>query len=316
MSTGFSIRTAIFSIVLAMALWALVSLRGNYEVPIAVPLEVILAPNRSIEAEIPREIRYQIRASGWHLVNLLYFNADAKCILDLSSQKSMSVTISTQDLQQAFRASVPASVLEVFSHEFGIQLGVVGEKRVPLVSKVSVQAGQGFIQVGAVQLQPDSVNVRGNVKVLETIHEWQTMKLPFSSCTESQSGTIRVSDSLATILSVEPSSVRYAFEIQRSAEITLEDIPVQINGAAATSSHRVQPSTVSISIRAGVEQIEQLKAEQIQVQVDYAQLSHDTTGIIVPHIIVPTHVKVLSVRPATLLHFNTQDRSSFVRPKE
>ncbi len=310
MNTGFSIRTAIFSIVLAFALWTLVSLRGSYEVPISVPLEFICPQDRSIEAEVPRNVRLQIRSSGWHLVNLLYLSADAKCVIDLSNQKATVLTITTDEIQQSFRSAVPATVLEVFAKAFAVQLGVVGEKRVAIRADIPVETAQGFILTKDVAVQPDSVTVRANLKLLESIQEWPTMRLPFRSCMESQAGTIHMSDSLASIVHVEPSTVRYSFDIQRSAELNLEDIPVRISGAAASSTHTVKPGRVNVLVRGGVETIEKLKAEDISVFVDYATLSRDTTGVIVPTIRAASGLRVLSVQPAVLLHINETARPS------
>ncbi len=302
MASSFSIRTAIFSIVLSAALWTLVSLRESYDVQLDVPISFQLPADRSIEAEVPQYVRYIVHASGWHLMNLLYLNRGARCVVDLSAQKATTLFIGAQELQQAFRSNVPAAVVDVLTKGFGVQLGVVGEKKVPLLSTIAVHPAPGYVQVGLVNLQPDSVVIHGNIKLLEQLSSWKTAPMSFASCLESQSGTIHVSDSLGSIISVDPSTIQYDFSIQRSAEITLDDIPIVVIGAPYKSTHSISPQRLSLTLRGGVDQIEKLRPEDIEATVEYAQVAKDTTGLIRPHLKLPPNLKVINMNPDVLIH--------------
>ena len=107
---GFSLRTTIFSVVLALALWLFVSMRSTYEVVTSVPLEFVLPSNRSIETLVASDVRLKLRATGWHLINILYLNAQSSCVLDLTQSTSTSARIGIQDMKLGFREPVPATV--------------------------------------------------------------------------------------------------------------------------------------------------------------------------------------------------------------
>jgi hypothetical protein len=312
---GFSLRTTIFSVVLALALWLFVSMRSTYEVVTSVPLEFVLPSNRSIETLVASDVRLKLRATGWHLINILYLNAQSSCVLDLTQSTSTSARIGIQDMKLGFRAPVPATVVEVLSDEFDVQLGIVGQKRVPLRSQVRVETAPGFMVVGSTEMMPDSVNIRGNIKVLSAISSWPTRAREIAGIKEDITGYVGVSDSLRANITVEPKAVYYRARVQRSADVEIEDVPVVIQGApnahsapsaaganGPSSAHSLLPMRVSVSVRGGIQVVEALTANDISVSVDYAQLLNDTTGSIIPTVNAPASVRVLAVQPARLLH--------------
>ena len=318
---GFSLRTTIFSVVLALALWLFVSMRSTYEVVTSVPLEFVLPSNRSIETLVASDVRLKLRATGWHLINILYLNAQSSCVLDLTQSTSTTARIGIQDMKLGFRAPVPATVVEVLSDEFDVQLGIVGQKRVPLRSQVRVETAPGFMVVGSTEMLPDSVNIRGNIKVLSAISSWPTRSREIAGIKEDITGYVGVSDSLRANITVEPKAVYYRARVQRSADVEIEDVPVVIQGApnapnapsapsapsaaganGPISAHSLLPMRVSVSVRGGIQVVEALTANDISVSVDYAQLLNDTTGSIIPTVNAPASVRVLAVQPARLLH--------------
>ncbi|MFM8474044.1 MAG: hypothetical protein ACKOBV_11075 [Candidatus Kapaibacterium sp.] len=302
-SSGFSIRTAIFSILLALSLWAYVSLRSTYDVVATVPLEFVLPSDRSVETLVPSDVRVKLRATGWHLLNILYLNAQSSCVIDLATATTTTVRVAVEDMKQGFRSPVPAQVVEVLTDEFDVQLGIVGRKRVPLVSRVRMVCAQGYTVVGKVELTPDSVTLRGNVKVLAGIDAWYTRERTVDEANADVAGFIAVSDSLRSILRVEPKSVRYRARIQRSADIEIDDVPVTIMGAPESgSAHMLSPMLVTVALRGGLGDMETVMRDDLKVVVDYAEVLADTTGSIVPVVIAPPTVSVLGIRPTTLIH--------------
>ncbi len=310
MTTGFSIRTAIFSTVLAVALWTFVSLKASYEVVTPVRVEYILPDNHSIETEVPRSVAMKIRSTGWHLLNVLYFSADLHCVVDLSSKHSSQATVSTTELLQGFRCSVPITVIEVLSNALTVQMGTVGEKRVPLVSAIQIQAAPGRMQIGSVHLWPDSVTLRGNVALLNNIRQWKTSALSLHDLREKASGRVAMNDSLSAILQVEPTNAMYEVDIQRSAEMRVNDIPVQVIGAPANFNQIIHPTSISVYVRGGIEQLEQLGRDDIHATVEYSQLLRDTTGTVVPQIRSNIPLRVLSIQPPELSHYQRITRRS------
>lgn len=302
-SSGFSIRTTVFSVLLALSLWVYVSMRNSYDVVTTVPLEFVVPADRSVETLVPSDVRVKLHATGWHLLNILYLNAQSSCVIDLTGASTTSVRVGAEDLQRGFRSPVPATVVEVLTDGFMVQLGIVGQKRVPLVSRVTFACAPGFMVVGRVELVPDSVTLRGNVKVLSAIDAWTTRERTVREASSDVSGFIAVSDSLRSILTVDPRSVRYRARIQRSADIEIDDVPVTVRGAPESgSAHVLSPMLVTVALRGGLGDIESITRENISVVVEYAAVLADTTGSIVPTVVAPSSVTVLGMRPDGLVH--------------
>lgn len=302
-SSGFSIRTTIFSVFLALSLWLYVSLRSSYDVVTTVPLEFVVPYNRSVETIVPSDIRVKIRATGWHLINILYLNAQSSCVIDVTAAASTIVHVGTQDLQQGFRSPVPATVVEVLTDEFDVQLGIVGQKKVPVLSRLRFECAAGYMIVRDAEFTPDSVTLRGNVKVLAGIQSWPTRERLVREVNADVAGYIALSDSLRSILSIEPRTVRYKAGVQRSADIEIEDVPVLVRGVPEDGiNHLLAPMQVTVTLRGGIDDIETLTKNDISVVVDYDMLRRDSTGMITPVVTAPAAIRVLGIRPEILMH--------------
>lgn len=299
-----SIRTIISATLLAIALWTYNSLRSEYEVISDFPLEIITHENTSIENTIPSSVSLKIKGTGWQLVNVLYVNPNAKSIVDLSKRTSFQPidTIISADIKQGFRAPQGVQVVDVLPKEIVTRIGSITQKKVPLIPRVSLAMHEGFIQIGQPMLQTDSVVLQGNAALLNTISAWYTEPLRKQQVKENVSLQLKVSDSLSNILTVTPSTVGYSVQVDRMAETTVYDIPVQIIGAPQQSVHTILPQIISVVVRGGINQIAELTPQDFIAIADYNQLRKDTTGIIKPIITAPENIRILQVIPDVLQH--------------
>ena len=85
-----SILSLLFCVLLATALWGYVSLKAPTTIFVNFPLLVQPQEERAVLSELPKSIAVKVRTSGWQIINLQYFGASPRCILDLSKLPEVS----------------------------------------------------------------------------------------------------------------------------------------------------------------------------------------------------------------------------------
>lgn len=295
-----SLRTIFFSLFLSVGLWAYVSLRSTYEYATDIPLFISVASDRSIENYIPQTIRVKIKGSGWSLMNMLYLNKSASVDVRIAS-KSDSYTITQSELRQSFHASVPVTVSDIYPTALPVSIGIITEKRVPLYADVSIKPADGFMQTSSIKLSSDSVTIRGNSKLIQSIQSWKTSRLKLENQFESVQQQINVSDSLNRNISITPSLVVLNATIEQMAETTIHDIPINVvNPNDKSNEHELKPIRLSVTVRGGISTVSTLNASSFQAFVSGESLINDTTGNVIPTIIAPKSLRIIKTSPKVL----------------
>ncbi|MFN8361174.1 MAG: hypothetical protein U0264_14770 [Candidatus Kapaibacterium sp.] len=301
-----SIVSLFFCVLLATALWGYVSLKAPTTIFVNFPLVVQPQNDRAVLSELPKSIAVKIRSSGWHIFNLQYFGANPQCILDLEKlpeNSSGEFTISKNDLLQNLVPPLSLEkIVELAPETFRIHTGAVGRRTVKIEPSAEIVPRQGFSLIGQLVIEPDSVTLRGNPMLIESINRWLTSPLRLTDITKPFRVEVPLVDSLNNHLVMSPQVVTISGDIQQTAEQTFDDIPVEILSAPLRSDHTLLPARISITVRGGTEQLAQLDARQFRATVDYSQLSQDSSGIVLPAVSMPPSLRLLSTSPPYLRH--------------
>lgn len=309
-------KSFIGSILFALALWSYSSLNSEFTTYVEIPLKVLLPPNRAIEEPLPATISAEVRGSGWHLFNLLYFNTSKICDIDLTkvSINKDLYSITRVEIIKNIQHLGNLEIRDVQPDNMNIITGAVGVYRVAVIPVVNIQCLEGFTVVGSVRCQPDSIRLTGNDKIVRGISRWLTQNSEFYNVHKSFSAMVPLSDSLSDRgVFTSQSQVAIKAEVQQIAELTFDDIPVKIRGGAAPQSHLLSPMILRVTVRAGAEQLETLTAEEIVASIDYSRLLNDSTGIVIPEVSVPDGYKLLSFEPKYIYHFVNKNQNTLSR---
>lgn len=293
-----------------MGLWGYVSMTSPSTVYITFPLVIELPEERSLEQEPPSEISVKIRTSGWQLLYLQYFSSEKECRVDLKKSANAisqdgKIQLTKTDILQGINPSISLEkVVELLPETITLHTGMLFRQTVPVLSRVSIQPKEGFTLVGKISIQPDSIVIRGNSSIIESIRYWATQKLQLTNLSEPFSVTVPLSDSLRNLVTSAVREVTISGDVQQSAEVSINDVPVEIAGGPENSLHSVEPSRVILKVRGGVRRLSTLTSDDLKVIVYYPQLISDSSGYIQPTFIIPAGITVLGMEPGILLHRN------------
>lgn len=299
----FSFLSMITSFLLAVGLWIYVSMNSLYTTIVDVPLYVTLPENRAIETPIPQTIRAQVRGAGWQLFNLS-FSFPPRCVVSITEEmldrEQSMFKLTRKILEQGIQLPADVEPLGFIPDTVAFQVGTVSRKRVPVYPVLNVSLRDGFIITGIPHVEPDSVDILGNRNILENIRYWKTEPIELEHLYKPVSTTVRLSDSLGNIINLSRSVVSVYLDVQQIAEMTFENVPVELLSAPAKHNIVLLPSMVELTVRGGINQISILNQNDIKVYVDYNDVVQNTTGVLMPRVSLPADISVLNMTPSRI----------------
>jgi YbbR domain-containing protein len=129
---------------------------------------------------------------------------------------------------------------------------------------------RGYVQIGAVRMEPDSVLVSGPESLIADIHEISTTVKRFENLIREVKGHVELEPPPWETVHYTAGRVRFEADIQRLGERVLKNLPIQVTHVPANIKEvKVVPSTLTMTVRGGVKILAQLKPEDIKVTIDY-----------------------------------------------
>lgn len=284
------------SILGAAALWLYVSLTRTYEGDVIVPLVTIPPPGQSIVSNVPKFITVHVRTSGLNLLNMTYYNKPQSCSLAVAQTTVVGpdeYAVSSAELLRRLSDVVPSRMLSAIPSELTIRTGTPEQTKVPLTIPYTIVPRQGFVLVSPPSAQIQAVTIKGMRSVVQSITQWSTKKILIDDAHEKVYLDVPVSDSLSSLVDVNPKTVRVHVDIQREADQEIADVPVQLVGQALADGIVVRPSHIRVTVRGGVDNIRSVSRDDLEVTVENVSAS----GYVIPVIRTQKNVGIVNATP-------------------
>ena len=151
------------------------------------------------------------------------------------------------------------------------------------------------MQVGQVQLKPDSVLVYGPVKDLQRLTEVRTRTIAQVQLDKSLQGYVEIEPVAG--LRIDTEQVWYDIEVDRYVENTMT-LPVKATGVPAGYTLMVLPSQVEVTFRAPFRpRGGRIVAEDLSLEVDYRDFAGAGSTRVIPQLVTARDVYTWRLRP-------------------
>jgi len=183
----------------------------------------------------------------------------------------------------------------------GVQFSQEITKRVPVDLRLDVTPATGYTIVGDPLIAPVLVTVKGSNIMLDSLRVMPTKILHEYNVRETFTKTLELSDTLKDeITSRSVNAITIKIIVEAVAEQVFKEIPITIEAAPADRELLLNPGSVSITLRGGVNQLARLDPAMIHAKIIYDAMRFDSLSAIKPVIEAPKGIEVLSVEPSEL----------------
>jgi len=287
-----------FCIVLAALLWGYVTLTRTYEDYIAVPFAVQTPKSAALLSTVPDRVTIRVRGTGWQLLNMRLVANTKQNVLDLGLLRpddAMTYSVAKSDILRAIVATPGAQVLDVSPGSMVLATGEVSTRRVPIRLRSNISCRDGFMVIGAPRIQPATVELRGSAAVINAIDSWPTELLVLEDQHQGGVFTVALSDSLSTVLSVNPPSVRVATDVQQLADVIVDNVMLESRLPSKNGDVLLQPQTLAVIVKGGVSDLSALTPQLFRAYVDDTTALR--TGLCRPTVVGPASVVIVGTIP-------------------
>jgi hypothetical protein len=184
----------------------------------------------------------------------------------------------------------PDSLELIFSREI--------TKRVPIDLRLDVECASGFTLVGDPLMAPIYVTVKGSNTILDSLRFFPTKILKLRGLREGVTKQIELSDTLTdAITSRSVAFVSVKLGVEALGEREFKDIPITVEALPPDREMLLIPSSVSVMLRGGVDELAKLDPLKIHASVIYDMATFDTLSAVKPSFQLPKGIEFLSSDP-------------------
>jgi len=290
-------KVKLFSLLCAFFLWFYVVTDNTFDHTLSIPLRIKNKPEGWIlKQSVPSKVRVEFKGVGKDLISLGY--RDKRIELDLHQMQGVEILPITTDMIMGIPENgtiTPIRIVEPDSIE--VSLDRFATKKIPLRSDITLIPMDGYMQVGDIALEPDSVLLSGPESLVRDIDAISTEGEEYRSVIKKIEGKVALKSPAWKTLHYSINAVRFKADIQRIGERIITDIPVRVTNVPPEMKVTLVPSTLSLKLQGGVNVLSKLKKEEIAATIDFNSRLRYKENKIPATIALPSDISFSDVKP-------------------
>ncbi len=266
------------------------------------PLEITSPTGYAIATELPESIHARFSGVGWRLM-LMNLASKSRFKLDLTERDTKNLTagkfyITKEDL--ALSSTLPSDVklIKMVPDSLGIQFSREMTKKMPVDLRLDVTPAAGYIIVGDPLIAPAQLTLKGSSVLLDSLRSFPTKILKAHNIRETFTKTLELSDTLKDeITSLSVSAINVRITVEAIAERVFKEIPISVEALPPDRDLLLNPGSISVTLRGGVDQLAKLDPMTVRAKVIYDAMRFDLLSGVKPIVEAPKGIEVLSIDP-------------------
>ena len=262
-------KVKLFSLLSAFVLWFFIVTDHHYNHVLSVSLHLMNQQAGFILKEpVPSRVKVLFRGSGKALLALMF--RDIRINIDLHQATRLEEFAITVDMIKGIPLGMdvaPQRIIEPDS--VTVHLDRFVEKKVNIQPDITLIPSDGYIHVGDIILNPDSVFVSGPETIVDTVSEIRTVHREFKNVIKKIDGKVPLVLLDWETVDYTIDNVRFEADIQRIGERIINEVPVNVVRVPQGIRVIVVPSTFTLKVQGGVNVLAKLKKEDIVATIDF-----------------------------------------------
>jgi hypothetical protein len=288
----------IASVVFSVILWGSISLSDTYYTNVNVKLTLNNFPDGyTTGTKVPEELRLRVKGEGWRLVSL-NVGPETEFKVSVGSDSGWHHINLFNYIQSNRWLLSEVDIINLYPDSLNFYVEKIISKKLLIVSAFNMEFKPGYDLASDIILQPDSVVVKGPASYLKERNEIRTSNKKLLALDSRTS----VETELENISGFEYSTnlIEAILDVQRIVDKQFDNVQVDVMDIPSGREVVLLPNKITINVRGGIEILGKLKPELFHAYVHYLNLVKDTSGSVVPEILLPKNVTLQYSKPDRL----------------
>ena len=284
-----------FSVFLAVLLWAIVTMSGNFYTSVYLPVRVHLNDSTlAVSSVSNRFVIVGVQGKGWVLSGY-YWGGDQ--FMDIYPEaKTGSQLITVRDIIKSEKIfSSETNIINVSPEVIAVTVEKRISKNVKVVPRLRLNFSEKYSLVEPPKVTPAKVVVSGPKTLVERIDSVFTEPVKLDELQDTL--TFQAKLSLPKYVTSEKKYVQIFLNVQKIVDKQFRDVQVNIKGVPPKVELIIFPTKINVNLRGGINILGKLTDKDIYAYVLYGETIKDTTGALKPHLIIPSGVRLIGWTP-------------------
>lgn len=292
-----SSRVMVALFFLAVLLWFFVVSNRDYDAAFSIPLNI-----KGLEAgyifvqDPPKSVRITCSGRGRDLLVWRYFLGTylELNISGLSTIRDFPLIPQMVNVPAGF----PIKDLEVAEPEtLRLHIDRIAEKRIPVRADCKIEPAPGFIHVGEIICEPDSIGIRGPRILVQEVDELVTQERHFTRVRESIKMRLSLESAFSPKILPQVHHVLVQATIEPLEQTSCDSVPIEVRNIPEEFQSTVAPQFIQIVIEGPQSFIRALDSLAWSVFLDYNSDWNAEQKSFIPRFEGPQLLKVVSITP-------------------
>ena len=251
---------------ISLVFWLSTKLSKTYTVTLRPKLEYILTPHEAFTEVPSMAFSVEVSARGW----VLLFNMLRPATTVTVRIPERTKTVSARALRDATREAFSQgfTLLRIIPETLTVRTQQRIFRKLPLAGVIAARREARFQTIGALALEPDSVEVVGPKADIDRLKKCYTDTLRLANISGRQRGTLRIV--APPNIRVTPDEAQYAVTVEQRTE---KQIRVPISVVGAPSGLKIYPKMATIVLAVGLSNYKLLDANSFELTADFRDMT-------------------------------------------
>jgi len=279
--------------------WFGVVSREETRIEIELPVEIInLQDNMALVYPPPPTLTVQLESKAISLVHLK-INRSAHLEMDLKGMPLGQSKIASEQIHFVSPNTPDIKMLRIRqTNSLNIELDARIEQKVPVLSRIHVQAAPGFTLLNEPEIIPDSVFISGAKNTIAKIKHIPTKEMSMTNLKWSNSLPIQLDlSSLHSIVEIADTILYVQVQIEPLDHKIFSSIPVRLIGSFDRSNYSLSPTRADVEVSGGKELLSRINPKDINLYIEFSRFSIENTDELKPTVHIPYPITSWQVLP-------------------
>ncbi len=263
---------------IAFLLWVFLKLSKTYESSKVVQLEYRLPIGQAFSTLPPESLRAQVSGQGWDLLAQVFQRKTPAVTLDLKNYRRPE--IEREELMRLIgeELGMKVNILNISRLEFNVEN--IATRKVPVFLEQNIDyAPDFFLRDSSIRIYPDSVVLGGTADALSLISGVVTERLELRHLRSPQKIRVKLLSPGNGEVQLSEDSVEVTLEVEQFTEMTFR---AQVIVSGSQDSIRIVPSHAMVTCVVSMSDLEKIKDEDFELEIDIAQIAQKTARQTIP----------------------------------
>ncbi len=284
--------------------WFLNAITNEYDADISIPVKYINLPdNKLVIGNLADELKVKVNALGHEIMTyktsklnpvVINLKKHPVHIVDKNNEQRYYVLTSTLNKEVAAALSSNMEIKKIEPDSLIFKLEEVISKKLPVISNLQLNFKPQYKLKNGIILIPDSVVVKAEKSMLDTISCVYTDSVEVKNISDSTFLNLNINEVPGALVS--PNKVACILEVEKFTEMSYQ-LPIKVINAPKDYKIKLFPASVKLTFNVGFSKYKTVYKEQFSVVANYEKIKNGKKRISLKLMSKPHYVSDVRIVP-------------------